>query len=259
MIADFLDQFHRDVEIALDLERFPAIGQRLRELAVGDFPLGDEDDRVHPGDGGVGGHRSGGVAGRGTGDRLRAQKPGRRGAAGHAAILERAGGVFPFVLELEIRQTGVFARQPRRVEACVAFLARDDETRVHRQDQLAVAPDAGVVRERAAAPAGVPEAAQVEPLERFEVVFQIQDVTTGAAVTNLHRVVFGAARHAAKFDGVLQGVGHIKISCGLFSTTPSRRVEYLMESQTPSIFNPSETKCPSILLQKYGETMKKSD
>jgi hypothetical protein len=134
--------------------------------------------------------------------------------------------------------------------ARVAFLARNDETRVHRQDQFAVTPDAGIVRELAAAPAGVPEAAQVEPFECFEVVFEIQDVAAGAPVPDLHRIVFGAARHTAQFDRVLQRGGHINLLLSLLATPP-RRGEYLMESQTAAVFKGCETKCPSSLLQKY--------
>ncbi|MFN7972162.1 MAG: hypothetical protein U0166_07390 [Acidobacteriota bacterium] len=46
--AGLLHQVHRRIEVAGDLERACAVGERLAELAVGDVALRDEDVGLHP-------------------------------------------------------------------------------------------------------------------------------------------------------------------------------------------------------------------
>ena len=141
-VADLLDQRHRIVEVAADLQRFAAEGERLGELAVRDLAFGDEDHRTESGNRRVAGHRCTGVAGAGAGDGFRSVESGGGGAAGHAAILEAAGGVFALMLELEVPEPGVDARLARVVEAGVALLPGYDLIVRQVENKRFIAPDA---------------------------------------------------------------------------------------------------------------------
>ncbi len=87
--------------------------RRLRDFPGGDLPGGQEHERLHPAARAVGGERRGGVAGRGAGEAADAEFLRHADADGHAAVLERAGGVHPLVFDAE------------RLDAHVGFEARD--------------------------------------------------------------------------------------------------------------------------------------
>ncbi len=98
--ADQADLPQRVVEVTGNLERFRAIVERLRELAVGDLAAADEDDRLEqPRAARIDGERGARVARRSTGREFRADHVGMRGRGGHPVVFEAARGVQPFVLE----------------------------------------------------------------------------------------------------------------------------------------------------------------
>ncbi len=101
-LADFLHPGHGVVEVAFDLHGQGTVIERLRELAVGDLPRADEDDRLHqPRGRAVEGQRGAGVAGRGAGGPAGADEPGVAEGRRHAVVLETARGVHPLVLQVQ--------------------------------------------------------------------------------------------------------------------------------------------------------------
>src|SRR3989442_1215034 len=94
------------VEVAAYQNRARPVGEHLRELPDGDPSLRHDHERRDAGERRVGGERRSGVSGRRAGNRGRAHPPRLGHADGHAAGLEGAGGVVPFVLEEELRDAG---------------------------------------------------------------------------------------------------------------------------------------------------------
>ena len=76
---------------------------------------------VMPARGGIGGHGGRGVAGGDAGDAAHAQVEALRGAAGHAVVLERAGGVEALVLEDQGVETAIGGGFGRGQQRGVAF------------------------------------------------------------------------------------------------------------------------------------------
>ncbi len=90
------------VEVAADLEDAGAVDQGLGELAEGDVAVGDQHGAGEAGACRVGGGRGAGVAGAGAHHGLRPVLDGLGDGQGHAAVLERAGGVGPLDLEPDV-------------------------------------------------------------------------------------------------------------------------------------------------------------
>ncbi|OPZ92262.1 MAG: hypothetical protein BWY73_00877 [candidate division TA06 bacterium ADurb.Bin417] len=102
-VAEGAYQLQGLVEVALDLDHPGAVDEGLGQLAEGDLAGGDDYQRLESGPGGVGGRRGRGVAGRGADDRLLALLPGLGDGQGHAPVLEGAGRVAAFKLEVEFQ------------------------------------------------------------------------------------------------------------------------------------------------------------
>src|SRR5439155_2729965 len=145
--------------------------------------------------------RRGRVAGGRARYGLDADAFGVRDPDGHAAILERAGGVVPLVLHLEGHAgpaTDGIARDERRGALGVRY---DLAVRDRREHELAVAPHAGATPVGAQRHALGERAAQRRGVQRH-VVPQLEQA---AAVTLLARIVLGELR-AATLTGLL---GHL--------------------------------------------------
>ncbi len=96
-LGDLDHQRQGVVERAVHLDNPGAVGHRARQLASRHLALRDEHNRSHPRPGGVRRSRGGGVAGGGADHRLHVPPGGLADGGGHAAVLERAAGVQPFV------------------------------------------------------------------------------------------------------------------------------------------------------------------
>ena len=81
------------VEVAVDLEQARAVRDRLAQLAHRDLAVRDEHGARHAGRRRVGGRRRRRVARRGADHRPHVPARGRGDRDGHAAVLERTGGV----------------------------------------------------------------------------------------------------------------------------------------------------------------------
>ena len=118
----------------------------------------NENDGVQAGGAGVGGHRCRGISGRDASHALHAQPQGLRRAAGHAVVLEGAGGVKALVLEGEAVKAGVGCRARRIEERRVALPQRDHAIGFRqKRDDLAVAPDAARIEREVTHPPFAPE------------------------------------------------------------------------------------------------------
>ena len=113
------------VEVRLHLKRSGAVFERLRQFAVGDIAVRDEDDGLQSGGAGVGGHGGRRVAGGDAGHALHPQAHGLRSAAGHAVVLERAGGIEALVLENQPVKPGVGCGARGGEQRRVAFAQGD--------------------------------------------------------------------------------------------------------------------------------------
>ena len=149
------------VEVGLELDGEGAVVHGLRELAPGDLAFGDEDDAAQAGARGVGGHGGGGVAGGGAGDPLEAALDGDGEGGGHAGVLEGAGGVHALVLGEEPVDAGDLGAARQLVERRVALAEGDDVVGVVDDgQQIAEAPDAGLVDGHGGGAALLPEPAE---------------------------------------------------------------------------------------------------
>src|SRR6478735_6353088 len=90
------------VEVAVDLQQRGPVGDRLAQLAHRDLAVGHEDAARHAGLRRVGGGRRARVARARADDGLGPLAGGDADRRRHAAVLERAGGVEAFVLEVDL-------------------------------------------------------------------------------------------------------------------------------------------------------------
>ncbi len=142
-IGEGADEGEDLIEVGFDLEGACAVFEGLGEFAEADVAVGEEDDGFETGGGGVGGHGGGGVAGGDAGDAAEAEAPGLGGAAGHAVVLEGAGGVEALVLEAERVEAGVGGGVGGVEEGGVAFAEGDGVLGLAVEgEHFAVAPDA---------------------------------------------------------------------------------------------------------------------
>ncbi len=149
------------VEVGLELDGERTVVHGLGELAPGDLAFGDEDDAAQAGAGGVGGHGGGGVAGGGAGDPLEAALGGDGEGGGHAGVLEGAGGVHALMLGEEPVDAGDFGAAREVVERGVALAEGDDVLEVVDDgEEIAEAPDAGLVDGQGGGAALLPEPAE---------------------------------------------------------------------------------------------------
>ncbi len=137
-------ELERAVEVAVERDHARAVHQRLRHLAGGDVAVGDDHRAGDAGTRGIGGGGGGGIAGGGADDGLGAFAHGGGDGAGHAPILEGAGGVGALKLQAHfgadhLREDG--RAQQRRG----ALLQRDERVAGRERKPLAVALDQGDV------------------------------------------------------------------------------------------------------------------
>ena len=155
------ENFDATVEVGLELDGERAVVHRLGELAPGDLAFGDEDDAAQTGAGGVGGHGGGGVAGGGAGDPLELALGGDGEGGGHAGVLEGGRRVHALVFGQEPVDARSFCAARKIVEGRVAFAKGDDFFEiVDDGEQVAEAPDTGLVDRHARRPALLPEPAE---------------------------------------------------------------------------------------------------
>ena len=148
-IGEGADEGEDLIEVGFDLEGAGAVFEGLGEFAEADVAVGEEDDGFESGGGGVGGHGGGGVAGGDAGDAAEAEAAGLGGAAGHAIVLEGAGGVEALVLEAEGVEAGVGGGVRGIEEGCVAFAEGDGVVGLAVEgEHFAVAPDAARIEGR---------------------------------------------------------------------------------------------------------------
>src|SRR5579883_395241 len=134
------------VEVGFHLKRAGAVFERLREFAVRDIAVRDENDGIEAGGAGVRGHGRRGVA-RGNAGYAFASQPERlRHTAGHAVVFERAGGIETLMLEGEAIETAVLSSGGCIEQRRIAFAQRHDAAflAIERQ-KLAITPDAALI------------------------------------------------------------------------------------------------------------------
>ncbi len=100
------------VEVAVDGDDPGARDERLEQLADRDLALRQDDDDLEAGRRAVGRRGGRGVAGRGADDRPRARLDGLGDGQDHAPVLERAGRVLAFDLEVEVLEPERRAEAP---------------------------------------------------------------------------------------------------------------------------------------------------
>ena len=113
-VGELAHELERLVEVARQRDHARAVHQRLGHLALGDPALGHDHGAGDARACGVGGRARGRVAGGGADHRLGAFSHRRRDRAGHAAVLEGAGGVG--ALELQAHVGAEHLREHRRAQ-----------------------------------------------------------------------------------------------------------------------------------------------
>ena len=137
---------HAAVEVSIQLAGDGAVIDGLGELGPGDLALGQQDQAVHAGAGGVGRHGGRGVAGGGAGHPLEAALARLRKRSRHARVFERAGGVHALVFGVELLHAQLFRALQEPVERRVAFAQRDGLFGMEQnRQQLAKAPHPALI------------------------------------------------------------------------------------------------------------------
>ena len=113
------------IEIRFHLQSAGPVLQSLREFAVRNVAVRNEDDCVQLRRACVGRHGCRSVAGGDARHALPVQPNGLRYAARHAVVLERPGGIEALVLERETIQTAIASGARRTQQRRVAFPQRD--------------------------------------------------------------------------------------------------------------------------------------
>ena len=157
------------IEVGLHLKSARAVFQGLRQLAVRNIAVRDEDNRIQARGAGIGRHGCGRVAGGNACHALAIQPNGLRDAARHAVVLERSGGIEALMLERQAIQSAV-SRRARSVQQWRVALAQRNHLMmmaVERQ-QFAVAPHAALFEQIVGC---APRAPDLLPQLRFHALF----------------------------------------------------------------------------------------
>ena len=126
-LADLAHEPQCVVEVPFDGDDFAAIHESLREFAERDFSRRQQHDARYASTRGVGGGSGAGVAGACADDGLCALLARFADGHGHAAILERSGGIQAFVFYENFATATDDGAEARRVdERRAAFVQRDD-------------------------------------------------------------------------------------------------------------------------------------
>ncbi len=124
-------QFENDpkgiIEASVDRDDRGAVDDRLCQLAPGDLPGRDDDDRRDAGSLGICRSRGRRVAGRGTSDGPRPVLDSLRHCEGHPSVFEGPGRIQAFELEVDLPLDGL-GKCRRRDEGRVAFEERHDRS-----------------------------------------------------------------------------------------------------------------------------------
>ena len=112
--AEFAHESQGVIEVAAQGDDFRAVHPGLGEFARGDLAVGQQHDATQSRAACVGGSGGGGVARAGANDELALVRDGLGHRRRHAAVLEGAGGVEAFVLEIELEAAARLRRQSRR-------------------------------------------------------------------------------------------------------------------------------------------------
>ena len=113
------------VERAVDLDHFRAVGDRAGQLARGYFPGGNNHNGAHTRVRGIGSRGGGGVAGGSANDGFGAAMGGFADRHGHAAVLERTGGIQSLEFNAQVDVPAqAFGDGRHRDERRVAFQKR---------------------------------------------------------------------------------------------------------------------------------------
>ena len=119
-------------------------------------------------------------------------------AAGHAAVLETAGGVFALMLEIKIAETRPCAGGARRVKTRVAFLARYDLVIRCIQNEFAVSPYSGRFDSALHAPSFFPERLELSAVDFGKVALHIQHAAAVAGISELSDIIGSGTSYTLK-------------------------------------------------------------
>ena len=135
------------VKVRIHLECLRAVLQSLRQLAVGDVPVRDEDQRLQTARARISRHGSRSIPGRNTSDPLHPQQASLCRPRRHPVVLKRPGRIKTLMLEGNRLQTTV-SRSPRgREERRVALPQRHHMLRVfQKREQFPVTPNAALLQ-----------------------------------------------------------------------------------------------------------------
>jgi hypothetical protein len=175
LIGEGADQGQDLIEVRLHLESLRAVFERLRQFSVGNVSVRNENDGLQSGGARIRGHGCRRVAGGDAGDARHAQAHGLRGAAGHAVVLERSGGIESLMLEGEEIESAILGGFLRGKERGVSFAQRDYRLVViEERNHLAIAPHAALIERGVAGAAAAPQRLQhlgghtIAGVRRFE-------------------------------------------------------------------------------------------
>jgi hypothetical protein len=174
-LGEYADQRQDLIEIRFHLESLGAVFESLRQFAVGNVAVRDEDERVEPAGARVGGHRRGRVAGRDAGHAFHTKPARLCHARRHAVVLERSGGIEALMLERDVLESAIGRGARRLQKRRVAFAQRDDiGVIVEKGKQFAIAPDAALLERGVRHPPFAPYALERRGVDTREVVLRFE-------------------------------------------------------------------------------------
>ena len=125
LLGQGADDIQRLVEVAVNGDDLRPVDKRLSELSLGDFSLGDDDNGLKPEARPKSGRRGAGVASGGADDRLASLLHRLGHGNHHAPVLEGAGGVASFQLEVKLTAE-LLLELPRAYQLRIPLAQGDD-------------------------------------------------------------------------------------------------------------------------------------
>ncbi len=141
----FVEHAHAAVEVGFQLAGDRAVVERLRQLAPGNFAVGNQHQAVQSAARGVRGHRRGSVSGRSARHPLVSRLPRERRRHGHARIFERAGRIHPLMFGEKLLHARALGAMRQRIQRRIALAKRDDLLLRNLRQDFAKPPDSALV------------------------------------------------------------------------------------------------------------------
>jgi len=207
--AQFLHHLEGFIEITPDRDDTCPVHQGLCHFSKRHLAGREEHDSRNPGLCSIGCEACRGIPGTCTGNRRFVELECHTHPDGHSPVLERSGGIHPFVFCIQVREPDLFSDSFQMVERSTPFLQGD--RRDGDRKELTVPPH----RDRTPIPFFTPNGKGVE------IVLHKEQVPAGTAgIDDLIRRIGSAALHAGEAIHALDLSGHRTYTHPVLQTDP---------------------------------------